>query len=260
VGTGRSWQGRSTDKARVLYVAAEGAFGLKGRADAWESGWQTTVADDHFDVLPRPVNLTNQADVREIIALVGWNGYGFVVFDTLARCMVGGDENSAKDCGEVVDALTKVREATPSGRGVVLGVHHTGKDGKTFRGSSAFEAGADTVYAVSLDGAVINLEREKRKDGPRDDMHELRFESIEGTLSGVINRHRSNGKQGGQTESLLLIFDRNFRDTGASKSDLRAAADMAPATFHRAIGGLLRDGLLINQGTAQRPFYVSNEA
>ena len=50
-----------------------------------------------------------------------------------------------------------------------------GKDAKTFRGSSAFEAGADTVYSVTLDGAVIILDREKRKDGPKVDTHRLKL-------------------------------------------------------------------------------------
>ena len=81
-------------------------------------------------------------DSARLAELVTDSGYGLVVLDTLARCMVGADENSAKDCGEVVDALVRLREHTAGGRGVILGVHHTGKDGKTFRGSSVFEAGA----------------------------------------------------------------------------------------------------------------------
>ena len=44
--------------------------------------------------------------------LIRWGGYGFVVFDTLARCMVGGDENTAKDCGLVVDVLNRLRNAS----------------------------------------------------------------------------------------------------------------------------------------------------
>lgn len=152
VATARPWQARMTEACRVLYVAAEGAFGLKARLQAWESGWQRTIPDGTFDVLPRPVNLTHYGDMNGLAALVEWNGYGLVVIDTLARCMVGADENSARDCGVVVDALTRLREQTPGGRGVVLGgVHHSGKDGRTFRGSSAFEAGADTVYSVSRD-------------------------------------------------------------------------------------------------------------
>jgi hypothetical protein len=110
VGTGRPWQGRYTEQRRVLYVAAEGAYGLKGRIHAWEQGWRTEVHDGALDILPRPVNLTNTAEVRNLAALIDWGGYGSVILDTLARCMVGADENSAKDCGIVVDTLHRLRQ------------------------------------------------------------------------------------------------------------------------------------------------------
>ncbi len=258
VATGRAWQGRKTQRRRVLYVAAEGAFGLKARIDAWEQGWHTTIHDDQLEILPRAVNLTNAADIRELAALIRWNGYGFVLLDTLARCMVGADENSAKDCGLVVDALTRLREHTPGSRGVVTGVHHTGKDGKTFRGSSVFEAGADTVYAVTADNGVITLDREKRKDGPQQDRHELRLDLIDGTDSGVISAHRGVGISV-RGDKLVGIFDHQFAHTGATKAEFRAAAidaGMANMTYYRGVHDLLESGALVNTGTDKRPFYV----
>jgi predicted ATP-dependent serine protease len=161
VATGRPWQGRPVEQGNVLYIAAEGAFGIKGRVNAWEQGWQRQILDGALDILPRSVNLLNQSDMRNLGALIKWAGYRLVVIDTLSRCMVGADENSAKDCGIAVDVLHQLRECTPDGRGVILGLHHAGKDGKTFRGSSAFEAGADTVYSTTRDGAVIG-------SGPRE--------------------------------------------------------------------------------------------
>ncbi|MCV7368668.1 AAA family ATPase [Mycolicibacterium duvalii] len=239
----------------MLYVAAEGAHGLKQRLDAWETGWQNTIADtDAFDVLPQPVNLTRTAEVMELEALVATNGYGLVVIDTLARCMVGGDENSAQDCGLVVDVLHRLRRRTPDGRGVVLGVHHTGKDGKTFRGSSVFEAGADTVYSVTVDGAVITLDREKRKDGPRQDTHHLKLDAIPGTESCAVSVHRGVDKPE-RAERLLSTFVQHFVHTGASKAELRNVADMSAGTFHRALSDLLASGDLNNDGTDKRPFY-----
>jgi hypothetical protein len=258
VATKRPWQGRDTEQRRTLYVAAEGAFGFKARAAAWETGWRTTIGDDDLAILPHPVNLTNASQVAELAALVAWGGYGFVIFDTLARCMVGADENSAKDCGVVVDALTRLREHTPGGRGVVLGVHHTGKDGKTFRGSSVFEAGADTVYAVTADCGIITLDREKRKDGPEADSHALRLDLIEGTGSGVISAHKWGGKTD-RADKLEGIFAHQFAHTGANKSDLRNAAieaGISNMTYYRALGDLLESGALVNTGTDKRPFYV----
>jgi AAA domain len=255
VATAHAWQGRATERRRVLYVAAEGAFGFKSRVAAWQTGWHTRIGDDDLAILPAPVNLTNNADVAALLELIRWGGYGFVILDTLARCMVGADENSAKDCGVVVDSMVRLRRATPGGRGVVLGVHHTGKDGKTFRGSSAFEAGADTVYSMTRDGGTVALDREKRKDGPETDQHELRLDLIDGTDSGVLSRFHQGGGNTDRHDRLISTYLHHFSTTGASRADLRRVTDMADSTFYRAVNDLLDRGLLVNTGTDARPFY-----
>jgi hypothetical protein len=258
VATGRPWQGRATERKRTLYVAAEGAFGISGRINAWESGWGREIGDGDFAVLSRAVNLTSRVEVRELASLIEWQGYEFVVLDTLARCMVGADENSAKDSGEVVAALGLLREVTPDGRGVVTGIHHTGKDGKTFRGSSVFEAGADTVYSVIRDGAVIVLDREKRKDGPLQDSHRLKLDPIEGTESCVMSSAQTRHfgvERSDRAETLLATFLHHFSTSGATKSELRKVSDLSDGTFYRAHNDLLKGGALVNEGTDKRPFY-----
>jgi AAA domain len=261
VATGRAWQDRPTEQRRVLYVVGEGAFGFKGRIDAWEVGWQTDVSDSDLHILPVPVNLTNAAEVNNLRALVDWGGYSMVVLDTLARCMVGADENSARDCGIVVDAVTRVLASTPGQRGVVLGVHHAGKDGKTLRGSSAFEAAADTVYFTARDGGVITLDRQKRKDGPETDSHQLEIDPMPGTSSAVISRARSVPPEGGTTaraEQLYSIFVQSFSGIGATKTELRTAAaeaEVSTGSFYRALSDLVESGRLVNTGTEARPFY-----
>ncbi|MGB5113527.1 MAG: AAA family ATPase [Mycobacterium sp.] len=255
VATGRRWQGRPSGQARVLYVAAEGAFGMKARVHAWETGWQAKVLDDQLSILPRAVNLIKPAEVAQLRAVIEWGGYDLVVLDTLARCMVGADENSAKDCGEAVDAMVRLRESTPSGRGVVLGVHHTGKDGKTLRGSSAFEGGADTVYAVTADGAAIVLDREKRKDGPLVDRHELKLDPIAGSGSCVISVHRGGGPSD-RGDRLMSAMVQHFKTTGANTKDLLEMSEMSKGTFYRSLNDLLDAGFIRNTGTEKRPFYM----
>ena len=256
VGTGRKWQGRHTEKRRALYVAAEGAFGFKGRLHAWEQGWDTLISDGELDILPFPVNLTSRLDVPNLCALISWGGYDFITLDTLARCMVGGDENSAKDCGIVVDAMTRLLKSTPGQRGVVLGVHHAGKDGKTLRGSSAFEGGADTVYFASRDdsGAIV-LDREKRKDGPETDRHELRLSTVEGTGSCLIELHRGTATTD-RAKALSCIYDTCFAATGCTSAALRDVSGMEKHTFYRALSDLLKVGELVNIGSDKRPFYT----
>ncbi len=260
VATGRPWQGRQTEQRRVLYVAAEGAFGFKGRTAAWEVGWERQVSDDEFRILPTPVNLTDTREVAELGALIDWGGYGLVVLDTMARCTVGADENSAKDIGQVVAQMYRLLDRTPDRRGVVLGVHHTGKDTRTLRGSSAYEAGMDTIYSVKREdkGGPVTLDREKRKDGPESDRHTLKLEPIEGTNSGVMKAVSSSTwgvERSGRGERLLATFVQNFSTTGASKSELKSVSNMSDGTFYRALDDLVKSGDLINTGSGTRPFY-----
>ena len=255
VATGRAWQGRATKKRKALYVAAEGAFGYQARVAAWQQGWGIDLPDDDFAVYPDPVNLMKSAEVKALCALVDHFGYGIVVLDTLARCMVGADENSAKDCGVVVDALGQLRRCTPGGLGVVIGVHHSGKDAKTLRGSSVLEGGADTVYFTSLDGAVVTLDREKRRDGPQLDRHRLRLDAVAGSGSGTISAVSGPVSAGDSADKLLSAFVHHFAATGATKAELRLVSGMPPSTFHRAVNALVKRGDLINTGTDKQPFY-----
>jgi hypothetical protein len=269
VATGHSWQGRKTTQRRVLYVVGEGAFGFKGRVDAWELGWHQEINDEVIRILPIPVNLTSPTEVGNLRALVDWGGYHFVILDTLARCMVGADENSAKDCGVVVDSMTKILASTPGGRGVVLGVHHAGKDAKTFRGSSAFEGGADTVYFTARDENVYSLTREKRKDGPENDHHLFELDEVEGTNSAVLKASHGQsqgGETGGETNertaNLSSIMSQHFGLTGATPTQLyKVAVDegqMTKSSYYRALSDLLKSEWLINTGTNKRPFYFIN--
>jgi hypothetical protein len=254
VATGRHWQNRASVQRRVLYVVGEGAFGFKGRIAAWEIGWQTEIHDDWLHILPVPVNLMRPIDVANLAALIDWGGYGFIILDTLARCMVGADENSAKDCGVVVDVLTRLLARTPGGRGVVLGVHHAGKDGKTLRGSSAFEGGADTVYFTSRDEGLLTLTREKRKDGPEHDHHLLKLDPMPGTESCVISVSRAS-ETNDRAGRLLSLFRSHFAGIGATATQLLSVADMPRSTFFRALTDLVKRGVLVNTGTDKRPFY-----
>jgi hypothetical protein len=176
--------------------------------------------------------------------------------------MVGADENSAKDGGTVVDAMTRLLASTPGGRGVVLGVHHAGKDGRTLRGSSALESGVDTVYHTSRDEGWISLTREKRKDGPENDHHVLELDPIEGTKSCVIKTSHGSS-QGGETcdrtATLRLIMSHHFSLTGATSTQLRQVAvddgPMTRTTYYRALNDLLESGWLTNTGSGKRPYY-----
>lgn len=252
VATGHAWRGRASVRRRSLFIAAEGAYGLDNRLVAWEATRGVEVADDDFSVLPLAVHLGRHGDVAELAALIDSEAFGLVVVDTLAKCITGMDENSAQDMGRAVAALYALQGATNGG--TVIAVHHTGKDRTTIRGSSALESGVDSVYTTEGDSRSLKLARTKRKDGPCDDIHTLAFQPVEGTESGVV-MSVGGADMAGRARDLMSVFLSAFSTTGATKSDLRAAADMAPATFARSLNSLVSLGQLANVGTDQRPFY-----
>lgn len=248
IATGRPWMGRTVQQGPVLYVAAEGAHGLNKRLDAWEYGWRRDIDDDAFTTYPEPVNLLDDQAVAELSGLVA--GRALVVIDTLARCLVGGDENSARDMGLAVDALYRLRDAT--GDGTVVVVHHTGKDKVTSRGSVALEAGVDTVYRTEGDARLMKMTRTKRKDGPQDDVLQLKFSPVlsSGVIASTLGMDiRPTGHE------LMSTFVSTFAATGASKAELRNAFDRSSSVFSRALNDLVNTGALINTGTDIRPFY-----
>lgn len=173
VATGTPWLGRATHRAKVLYIAAEGAFGLDDRIGAWEAAAGVTVDDEWFHVLPEPVQLMNTASVDTLVQLVADERYGLVVVDTFARSIVGADENSARDVGVAIEAAERVRRATDDTTALL--VHHTGKSGDV-RGSTALEGAVDTAYKVEGDTNAIKMSRSKRKEGPREDDLALRLQ------------------------------------------------------------------------------------
>lgn len=267
VATDQQWQGRDVDPGmsghnRVLYIVGEGAYGVHERIRAWEITHGVTVK--HLYVMPQAVNLLNQHEVHQIAQLVANEGIDLVVVDTLSRCMPGADENSAKDMSMAVKHLDWIKHARTEATGAdaddaggtcVLVVHHTGKDKTTVRGSSVLEASADTVYQLEGDGVLLKLQRTKRKDGPRDDEHTLSIRWVEGSDSAVIRSLSADRTRSSNQDLMLSAFMSAFASTGASKTELRHVVEMAPATFHRALSALVRDGKLVNSGTEKRPFY-----
>lgn len=255
IATGKAWQGRPVEQGRVLYVSAEGAHGLHARLTAWETGWRRTIPDEALTFVPDPVNLTDNARVEQLAELAA--GCALVVIDTFARCMVGADENSARDVGLGVDALYRIRAATVDG--TVLVVHHTGKDRTTVRGSSALEAGVDTAYLTEGDARLVQLTRTKRKDGPRDDQLKLGLRLVDGTGSGAIESVQPTLDNAESADKLLSTFVSTFGNRSASKAELRAVAGMPSASFHRGLTSLVKAGLLIETNPGRLASYTLAE-
>jgi len=163
VQTGKPWLGRSVAPGSTLYIAAEGATGLKKRVKVWKDVRNGSAAVGTV-FLPEAVQLMKPADLSSLIQCVkghqptGWN---LIVVDTLSRCFVGGVENAPEDMGRFVDACARVQRETGA---AVLIIHHCTKKGLDLRGSSVLAGAADTILFAKKNGNTITVTCKKQKN------------------------------------------------------------------------------------------------
>jgi hypothetical protein len=95
---GWSWHEKKVKAAGVIYIAAEGGFGIRERLRAFKIH-HPFEGDPPFYVLPTAIDLCSQEnDVEDLVyELREFNDIGLIVIDTLSRAMAGGNENSSED-------------------------------------------------------------------------------------------------------------------------------------------------------------------
>ena len=165
VATGRPWQGHETKQGTVVYVAAEGTQGMAQRINAWKGAHGVDQPTQVY-FLETPVQLHNEDQVQRLVTelkqQLASDTLALIVVDTMARCFVGGDENTARDAGKFLRGAKTLQTALGA---AVIVVHHTTKDGETERGSSALRGAADTMVEVkSGAGTQMCVICDKQKD------------------------------------------------------------------------------------------------
>jgi putative DNA primase/helicase len=163
IAEGTEWFCRRVHSAAVTYVCLEGEAGLGKRAKAW-SACQHRNLPARLRFVTQALDLRQPEDVADLCAAVLAAGSrdGLLVIDTLNRAAPGTDENSSADMGQLIEAC---KEAQRRLGGVVLLVHHTGKDGtKGLRGHSSLYAALDAAIEVSRSDARREWSVAKSKD------------------------------------------------------------------------------------------------
>lgn len=152
IAQGRHWFDHPVDKAvPVAYVAREAGAGIRRRLQAWDGagGLTRSVPGNFRAVTDYPLKLTDPDSVQALgEAIASELGQGaLIVIDTLHAATPGMDENSARDMGLAIDGAKALQRQVG---GLVLLVHHTGKDQtKGMRGSSSLFAALDVAIEVS---------------------------------------------------------------------------------------------------------------
>lgn len=171
---------RTAQSLPVAYVAAEGAGGLSARVSAWCKYHNSPPGDLHF--ICEEINLRDTTAVNRLGLALNPVKPKLIVVDTLARCMIGGDENSAKDVGLAIHGCSSLQRAFAASMCLV---HHTNKADRSERGSGALRGASDAMIEVSSSGdGLIRASCSKTKDAEPWETENLTFHQVD--RSGVL--------------------------------------------------------------------------
>ena len=213
VALGWPWAGRRVVQAPTIYIAAEGAAGLRKRKIGWELAHDGLPDNVPFHLIEVAPNLgAGASDLKELIASIEAAGIkpGTIAIDTVAQSMGVGDENNT---GMVQFAANITALANHFGC-LVAAVHHVGLgDEKRLRGHSSFLGALDvSILSERKEGAlsatltVMKLKDEESaqkftvhlarivigKDSDGEDVSTLIVESVESGATEGAKAPRQN--------------------------------------------------------------------
>jgi RecA/RadA recombinase len=161
IARGVPWRGLRVRQGRVVYIAAEGAGGVRGRLAAYAKHNGVDLAGVDLSVIADVPNLLDKTDAAALARAIGQADV--VVLDTLAQATPGGNENSSEDMGRALAHAKAIHRATGA---LVLIIHHAGKDAsRGARGWSGIRAALDAELEVVRMPVGRLLRTTKQKDG-----------------------------------------------------------------------------------------------
>jgi hypothetical protein len=182
IANGQTWFGRRVRPKPVVYIPLEGQAGIPRRVAAWRANIQRlygVAASSNIRFVLEGLDVRRPDDRTALInSLLAAGLQGAVIcIDTLAQSAPGLEENSSEGMGGVLHALQDLERRL---EGVVIVIHHTGKDPERgMRGWSGLQAAVDFSFQC-VGPTKRNGERravaEKVKDGEAG--FSLRFNTV----------------------------------------------------------------------------------
>jgi AAA domain len=191
IAAGRDWHGKSVQRGAVVYFALERKKLVERRARAFRK--KHGLDDLPFAIVGGvydfriPATAAWLADICDQVTKLTGEKVVLIVIDTLSRALAGGDENSPKDMGAIVNATATIQEKTG---GHVLWVHHMPHDGDRMRGHGALLGAMDTTLHVIKSASGRSATVVKANDSEEGECVDFDLESIEvgtdGTTAPVV--------------------------------------------------------------------------
>lgn len=142
---GEDWFGNKCKPTEVIYIGLEGGTGIQNRVKGWEIARKKQFPSS-FKAIIDTFNLLEDECVNELIEQIPKGSV--VIIDTLNRATPGIEENSGADMSRVIANAKTIEDSI---EGLVLFVHHTGKDQrKGLRGHSSLIAALDAAISIEI--------------------------------------------------------------------------------------------------------------
>jgi RecA/RadA recombinase len=214
VALGRPWAGRRVVQGSVVYIAAEGAAGLRKRKAGYVKAWDDLPTDIDFALVSAAPNLgTDPGDLPALIAAVERAGIEpvAIVVDTVAKTIGAADENGSGMTAFIGNAGALAQHFDC----LVLAVHHVGlgEDAqRRMRGHSSFHGALD---------AQILCDRREGENATTLTLQKLKDDASEVRLTASLTRVVVGLDEDDEEASTLIVND-------VTEADAPAATPRAP--------------------------------
>jgi len=246
----------------VIYMAGEGEYGYRQRVAAWCK--HHGKDEGKLYMCLGAVSLLETDDLQAFLDSCAPLQPRMVVVDTLARSMVGADENSSRDMGYFIRACEDIKQAL--GCAVVI-IHHTNKQGIVERGSGSLRGASDSMISLSTSDDIIVVESTKTKDAQPFPTRYMKLLEISIDVDGQP-LNSAVIIPGEKVISLdtdrLTIIQRKVLDvllleifqSGATRSDIEDNTQIPTGSLSRAMSTLLKRGY-VTQAAAYSPYQIT---
>ncbi|MGE0235272.1 AAA family ATPase [Methylocystis sp.] len=236
IASGRQWAGRRVTQAPVVYLAAEGAAGLRKRKVGFERAHPELSSSVPFYMIAAAPNLgTAPGDVGALGEAIEGAGVapGLIVIDTLAQTLGSADENGSGMTAFVANA----GEIASRFKCLVLIVHHAGlSDDKRLRGHSSLSGALDTT---------VLCERAERDYAATLTLQKLKDEGSDICLVARLSRIVIGQDEDGDDISTLIVETIDDAAPNAKVSRAKSAPPTQRLLMAVIAEAIERDGKLI---------------
>jgi len=187
IATGINWNGLSTEKHPVVWIAAEAAGSMRNRTKAYAQAKGIELENADLWVIGETPSLMQSEEAIALAEAVRAKKPGLIVVDTLAAASIGANENSGEDMNIVMGACRMLHETTGA---LVMLIHHTGKDlSRGARGWSGIKGAMHTEMTVSYFQDMRKFEVTKQRDGEEGQAWPFRLMIVNIDLDGLTSCH-----------------------------------------------------------------------